>query len=277
MDDNDVLDIGYLGPPGTYTEKAAKRILTEMGASQAIVYPSIEDVLSAASEGVIGLAVVPLENSSEGVVNVTLDIIIFDTNLFIQRQVVLPISHCLLSACKKSGIKRIYSHGQSLAQCRQYLKRHFSNIKLIPVSSNAEAARIVSMEDSSAAAIASETAAELYNLSILDSDIQDSENNSTIFVVIANNKPNPPLTEGKVAIAFSTENKPGSLNKILNIFHLWDINMTKIISRPMKNRPGEYVFYIELEDYKVYDLQDSLNMIKRKTNFYKYLGSYPKA
>ncbi|MDR1560681.1 MAG: prephenate dehydratase [Clostridiales bacterium] len=270
--------VGYLGPPGTFSEQAAVLIKKELVRADINLtpFPSIEDVFTAASGGQADLAVVPLENSTEGAVNITMDKLIFGEDLFIRRQIVLPVSQCLMVRPDTVNSDIIYSHSQSLAQCRRYLRERYPGSRLIPVSSNAEAARRVSEGNGNEAAIGPRLAAELYGLHVEAENIQDHKGNVTTFAALSAGAADKPVAGGRTTIAFSTENKPGGLYKILNIFSVWDINMTKILSRPMKDKPGGYVFYVDLEDYTTKDLQDALTMIGRKTDFYKYLGSYPK-
>ena len=270
------MNIGYLGPPGTFTQQAAERIGANFPAGCLTDYQAIEDALQAVSEHKIDLAAVPLENTTEGVVNATIDALIFEYDLYIQCELSLPIEQCLMLKNPRaagSHIGTIYSHRQSLAQCRKYIRANYPSVNLIEMTSNAEAARYVSEHKENCAAIGPRAAAQLYQLTIAAENIQDQKNNATTFIALSDT-PGEILPDVKTTIAFSTENKPGALYKVLDIFSLWDINMTKILSRPMKNRPGEYVFYVDLEDYYVKDLDDALTMVKRKTDFYKFLGSY---
>ena len=267
------MKIGYLGPSGTFTQQAAVKIGENYTQAQVIDFPTIEDTLYAVSAHEIDIAAAPLENTTEGVVNATIDALIFDYNLYIQYEISLRIEQCLMMKEPDTRIERIYSHRQSLAQCRKYLRGHYPSAELVEMASNAEAARYVSESNENCAAIGPMAAAKLYNLNIAAENIQDQKNNATSFIALSD-KMGGILAGGKTTAAFSTENKPGALYKILDIFSLWDINMTKILSRPMRNRPGEYVFYVDLEDYDVNDLNDALTMVRRKTNFYKFLGSY---
>jgi prephenate dehydratase len=270
------MKIGYLGPKGTFTQQAALILQDALGGADVLEFPSIEDAMDAAEEKTVQLAVVPLENSTEGAVNITLDSLIFERDLRIQRQLTLKISHCLMRSPKGAGapLKTICSHSQSLAQCRTYLKRRHPGAELVPAPSNGEAARRAS-GDPGAAAVGPVLAAQVYGLDVLEEDIQDQKENETSFIALSKDAGERHREGLKTTIAFSTRNKPGSLYKILDIFSLWDINMTKIISRPMKGKPGEYVFFVDLEDCLPKDLEDALTMVKRKTNFFKHLGSYP--
>ncbi|MDR1914201.1 MAG: prephenate dehydratase [Clostridiales bacterium] len=266
--------IGYLGPAGTFSQQAAMLVRErEKWDGELIPFSSIIELLEAADKFEIKYAVAPLENSTEGAINITLDSLIFELDLFIQRQIVLPISHCLMKRAGTEKISRVYAHSQSLAQCRGYLRTHYPQALCVPLFSNAEAARMVSEGEQSSAAIAPGFAADIYNLKVIAAGIQDQKNNFTTFIVLSGESTRI-FENSKTTVAFCTNNDPGALNKILNVFSVWDINMTKIISRPFKNRPGEYVFYVELEDYNNNDLSDALKLLKRKTPFCKYLGSY---
>ncbi len=265
---------GYLGPKGTFTYQAAGLLVP---GSERQPYYAIDDVLKAAITGEIQYGVVPIENSTEGFVNATLDSLIFDREgLYIKKELFLPVSHSImaLSGTKKEEIKRILSHPQALAQCRKYLNTYFKDVPLIPSASTAEAARLVAEGGVGDAAIAIEPAAEIYGLSVIDKEIQDQKFNHTRFILLSKEDTSLPKAGSKTSIAFSTANKPGELYKILDIFSLWDINMTAIISRPMRNCPGEYVFFVDIEGYDENDAKDALKMIRRKAKLFKNLGTY---
>lgn len=266
----------YLGPVGTFSHQAA---LYYAAQEDIRAFSTIDEALFAVDQNLIHNAVVPLENTIEGTVNVTLDSLIFDTSLFIQSELVLPVEHHLLVNEKsRSGkITKILSHPQPFGQCRKYLSRSYPDTEMIPTSSTAEAARLVAASSEPWAAIGAALSASLYGLSIAEKVIPDTEENYTHFLLVSKKDTSGYITYNKTSLAFSTDNKPGSLYKILNIFDLWDINMTKILSRPMKlkNKTGQYVFYIDIEgSTNNMDMADALTMIKRKTNFFKMLGSY---
>lgn len=267
------LRVAYLGPAGTYSEEAAKR---HCGATSELVsYANIDDVVRAAEKGDTTIAVVPLENSTEGAVNRTLDLLL-QTPLAICGEVILPIRHQLLSkADTVDVITEVMAHPQALAQCRQWLDKHIPKATRTAVSSNAEAARLAA-ERPRSAAIAGTSAAELYKLSPLAKNIEDEPNNTTRFVVLGTEQV-VPTGNDKTSIVVSTPNEPGALHRILRILADQNINMNKIESRPMASKLWEYVFYIDLEGHQDdYAVQTALDQIKQATSLYKVLGSYPK-
>jgi prephenate dehydratase len=193
----------------------------------------------------------------------------------------LPVGQNLMVNKKASGkkITKIISHPQALAQCRKFLNKNYPTVPVEIVNSTAEAAKIVANSDPESgelvAAIGSKFSAELYSLKMIHENIQSNKNNSTQFILLTKSNTSLPKLGHSTSIVFSTEDKPGELYKVLDIFAIWDLNMTKILSRPTKNRQGEYVFFIEISGYtSVSDVSDALTMIKRKTSFFKNLGSY---
>lgn len=277
------MQIAYLGPEGTFTEQAARLIIKSIERDPVLLKPmtTIEDVFEQVESGRAGFGVVPVENSIEGAVNATIDTLIFDYGLFISNQFSMPVVQNIMvrNDNDKKAVTKILSHPQALAQCRKFINKHYQGAAIETVSSTSEAARIVAEnvfgENEIPAAIGAGISAEIYGLKILHSGIQDSLNNTTQFITITKTDTSEPKLGCKTSLAFSTQNKPGELYKILDIFSIWDLNMTKIISRPTKNRHGEYVFFIDIEGYEnLPDVRDALAMIKRKTSFYKNLGSY---
>lgn len=270
------MKLGYLGPRGTFTEKAANTFASDD--TEFIVFNTIWEVLEAVNSSVVDYGIVPIENSTEGAVNVTVDSLIFDVDLFINKQITLPIEHSLI-AKEGADIKsfaKILSHPQALAQCREFLRKNYPSVPIIETASTARAIKEVSESSENIAAIGIKEGADIYKLKVYDSKIQDSNDNFTEFICVSKNETEISLKGRKTSLAFSTANKPGELYKLLDIFSLWDLNMTKIVSRPMRKKTGEYVFFVDIEgntDDK--DLFDALTMIKRKTSFFKILGSYP--
>jgi len=220
---------------------------------------------------------VPIENSLEGAVNVTLDVLAKEDGLYIDDELIIPIN---LNLVAKKGtaardIKVIISHPQPLGQCRNYLNRDFQAAILMEENSTSKSAQRVAAGDGTFAAITSNIAAKIHGLEILESNVQDAENNRTRFVIISKALRSRTGCD-KTSIVFSTDNKPGSLYRILDIFSLWDINMTKIESRPAKNVLGQYIFFIDIDGHvEDQDVSDALIMVQRKTSFYKVIGSYP--
>lgn len=266
------LKVAYLGPEGTFTHLAALRHF----GSSAVYIPveSIKAIFDAVEAKKADYGLVPIENSNEGVVSYTLDVFV-DCDLKIAAEVLLEVSHNLLS---KDGdikkIKRIYSHPQAAAQCRDWLERNIPHIKVLDAVSTAKAAEIAS-KDSEVAAIASELAARLYDLKFIERKIEDNKNNFTRFLVIA---PDYPKKTGndKTSIMFSLKDKPGALFNVLEPFKRANINLSKIESRPSKRRAWEYIFFADMighiEDKKV---RKAIEEVKDNCLYLKHLGSYP--
>lgn len=268
------MDVGYLGPRGTFTEQAAKIMLPE---DNLIPYHTFAEALKEVDDGKISAAVVPIENSIEGIVNSTVDALIFDVDLNIQKLLVLPINQCFIAkkGVDLNNIKKIYSHPHAIPQCKKYLSENYIDADTIAVSSTAEAIRLVADSDENIAGIGNSAAAELYGLEVIDEGIQDTNDNFTMFILVSKNKSHKYVSGKKITLCFSTANKPGALYKLLDIFSIFDINMSKIYSRPMKNKPMEYVFFIDIDiQDNVTDVIDALKLIKRKTTFFKNLGCY---
>lgn len=269
------MKIGYLGPQGTFSEQAAITYTKNIPNCHCICYNSIHDVLLAVENGEVTEGVVPFENSIEGTVTSTIDSLIFDVNLSIIAEVIIPIRHNLIVNKLYNGekITKIMSHPQALAQCRKFIQDNYPESAIEPVNSTAQSAMIVSQLDCNIAGISTARAAELFNNKILYKDIQDEEHNKTRFVVVT--KPTNVTYFEKTTFVLYIDHKPGALYKILDIIALWDINMTKIESRPMKNELGKYVFLIDVEAKNLNDLKDCIKMLERKTFKFKLLGSYP--
>lgn len=268
------LKIGYLGPEGTFTQQAVNR---HFGHSvHAVSLPAIEDVFNQVQAGEADFGVVPVENSSQGVVSHTLDMFL-ESELKICGEVEMRIHQNLLSqAGGLAPIERVYSHQQSLSQCRGWLRRHLPDAECISVSSNAEAARRVRRAPD-AAAIASRAAAEVYGLPILFADIEDHADNSTRFLVIGRMLFTP-SGEDKTSLLLANKEGPGSLYQLLRPLAENDINMTRIESRPSKLGKWDYVFFIDVEGHADQQpLMETLAQLKQEARFLKVLGSYPKA
>ncbi|MBQ8942858.1 MAG: prephenate dehydratase [Firmicutes bacterium] len=268
---------GYLGPLGTFSHQAALEVFKE---NEIVPYDTIFQVLMAVEQGELDYGIVPIENSTEGTVNATVDALVFDLNLYIQKLVVLPIRQNLMvkKGTDMSALKTIYSHPHALAQCRHYLYENYEHVPTIAAQSTAAAAKMVAESDENIAAVAPAVSAKVYGLELAAEGIQDSKINFTEFVVVSKKPTDQPIASAdyKTTICFSTVHEPGSLYKLLDILSIWDVNMSRIVSRPMRNHPNEYIFYVDLEKYDNWkDLQDALTMMKRKTSFFKILGSYP--
>jgi len=267
------LKIAYLGPEGTFTQAAA---LKHFGHS-IITMPlgSIADVFQEVESGAAHYGVVPVENSTEGVINHTLDMFL-RSPLFICGEVGLRIHHHLLSMeAEKSTVTRVFSHQQSLAQCRGWLDRNLPSAEQITVGSNAEAARLAAREPGSAA-IAGEMAAELYRLKGLARNIEDEPDNTTRFLVIGRQKA---LSSGddKTSILCATRNVAGGLSLLLTPLAKHGISMTRIESRPSRQGNWDYVFFIDIEGHQDDPkLARALEALNEQARLLKILGSYPK-
>lgn len=267
--------IGFLGPSGSYAEEAASKIHGEL-----IAFGSIMEVMDAVDRDIIDIGVVPIENSIEGPVGVTLDLLANDYDLKIRNEIILPIRHNLLlnEGSSLEDIELVYSHMQALAQCRKFIEK--MGAKPVATPSTSQAAEMVKGKKN-AAAIGTPKAAEIYGLKIAAENIQDFENNSTRFVVI-NKKDHAPTGHDKTSIVFSlVEDRAGGLYDVLGEFAKRNINLTKIESRPSKKKLGTYIFFIDLEghrkDDEVKNILDTIkiNTMKTKISYIKLLGSYP--
>lgn len=268
------LQVAYLGPEGTFTQQAAVKHFGHAVNCQGQV--SIADVFREVASGAAAYGVVPVENSTEGVVTHTLDSF-YDSALHICGEVTLRIHHHFLVSESAEKITRVYSHAQSLGQCRRWLDQNFAgNIERIAVSSNAEAARRAAQEPGSAA-IASEAAAELYDLQIRNSNIEDRPDNTTRFLIIGRQKTGP-SGDDKTSIMVSSRNQPGALYHVLAPFDEAGISLTRIETRPDPSGTWNYVFFIDFEghseDSTTAPLMEKLQSVAVD---YKLLGSYPRA
>lgn len=273
------MKIGFLGPEGTFSQEAALRYAKDMGLKGELVsFLSISDMFYGVRDLVIDEAVVPIENSIEGAVSETLDMLAGDVDLKIGGEKIIGIRQNLMAkeGTQLKDIREIYTHPQPLGQCRKFLKENLPHAQINIVYSTAKASAIVAQErdNKGIASIGAACAAQVYGLKILKGNIQDNKSNYTRFVIIRTDD-SKISGKDKTSIVFSTRDKPGSLYAILEIFNLWDINMTRIESRPAKKELGKYIFFVDLEGHREDDdLKDALKMVKRKTTFYKLLGSY---
>ncbi len=265
------LTIAYLGPEATFTHQAAIR---KFGSS--LRYSSqktISDVFTEVSKRRADYGVVPVENSTEGVVTHTLDMFV-DSDLKIAAQIVIPIQHCLVSNYKRSEIKKLFTHPQSLGQCRGWLQANFPRVEIIETSSNARSAELAAKEKYSAA-IAGVLASEKYRVPLVEMDIQDNMANATRFLVLGK-QCTPPTGNDRTSVMFSLVDRVGALYQALAPFRRFRINMTKIESRPSKRKAWEYFFFVDCdghqEDKKV---ARALKMLSEHCSYVKVLGSFP--
>ena len=266
------LMVAYLGPEGTFTQQAA---LKHFGHSvETAALGAIDEVFREVEAGSAQFGVVPIENSTEGVVSHTLDMFM-RSDLKICGEVQLRVHQHLLSQADDLGkISKIVSHQQSLAQCREWLDANLPNVERVAVNSNAEAAR-VAVKDATVAAIAGESAAEIYSLAVLAKNIEDEPNNTTRFLVIGKLQTTPSGND-KTSLLLSGKNKPGALHLLLGSLAKHGINMTRIESRPSRQNAWEYVFFLDIEghaqDQKV---KQTLAELQAEAALFKLLGSYP--
>jgi chorismate mutase / prephenate dehydratase len=266
------VDVSFFGPEATFTHQAA---IHHFGRhAQFTAVPSIKDVFFEVERRRADFGVVPIENSTEGVVNHTLDMFV-ESGLHIVAEREEPISHCLLSVSGKlSSVKKVYSHPQALAQCRKWLDSHLPGVSLHEASSTADAAVHATL-DGSSAAIASELAAQIYHLKPVALRIEDTPDNATRFLVIGHDVPKP-TGRDKTSVLFSVKDRVGALYEVLEPFRAAQISLTKIESRPTKKRAWEYLFFVDFvgheSDKKV---QAALEDLGKRCKHLKILGSYP--
>ena len=270
----DRMSVAYLGPAGTYSEEAARR---HFGSATPLVpCGSIDEVFRQLEAGATGHAVVPVENSTEGAVGRTLDLLL-TTRAKICGEVPLPVHQCVMSKAKAlSAIRKVYSHTQSLAQCQRWLARHLPEAERIPVVSNAEAARLAA-GDRQAAALAGKSAAALYGLGVLARNVEDEPSNTTRFLVLAAEDAQPSGRD-KTSLVLATRNVPGAIHDLLTPLARHGVSMTKLESRPARTGLWEYVFYVDVEGHsRDGKIASALAELQAKASFFKHLGSYPAA
>jgi chorismate mutase/prephenate dehydratase len=268
------LKIAYLGPEGTFTQQAVNRhfghSVRELGVS------SIDDVFMQVESSEADFGVVPVENSSQGIVSHTLDRFV-ESNLKICGEIEMAIHHNLLSQAKSlAGIERVYSHQQSLSQCKSWIRQHLPGAECIAVSSNAEAARRV-RHSPDAAAISSRSAAEIYGMPILFARIEDQSDNATRFLVIGR-RLLAPSGDDKTTLLLAGDEGPGVLHSLLSPLARHSLNMSRIESRPASTARWSYVFFIDVEGHaETEPLKSALEEMHGVTSLTRVLGSYPKA
>lgn len=274
--------IGFLGPEGTFTEQALLS-QPDLAALDLVALPSIPDVLAAVEDGQVDLGFVAVENSIEGAVTVTVDNLAFETDLLIQREVVMGVQMNLLapSGVGLADVRRVLSIPVATAQCRSFLRRELPGVTPLATSSTAEAAQLVAGDehDGHTAAIAPSVAAKVYGLEVLATDIEDHPDNATRFVVVSRTGIPAPTGHDKTSVVvFQRTDRPGSLLTILQEFSARSINLTKLESRPTKKGLGNYCFLIDLEGHIGDELvADCLRDLKSKVEDVKFLGSFPAA
>jgi len=267
------MQIAYLGPEATFTHQAAIR---RFGSSlRYSPQKTISDVFNEVTKSRADYGVVPVENSTEGVVTHTLDMFA-DSDLRIVAQIVMPVQHCLLSNVPRKQIRKLYAHPQSLGQCRIWIQTNQPRVEIIETSTNARSAEYAAKEPN-AAAIAGLLAAERYGVGILEYDIQDIATNATRFLVLGR-QCSPPTGHDRTSIMVSVADKVGALHSAIAAFRRFRINMTKIESRPNKRKAWEYYFFIDCDGHMQEKKVDrALKHLASHCNFVKVLGSFPRS
>ena len=268
------LQVAFLGPEGTYSHAAACKHFGNLIQPQPVT--SIEEVFRLVEAGGANFGLVPVENSTEGVINHTLDLLM-NSSLSISGEVALRIRHNLLTGeTALADIERVYSHQQSLAQCRLWLDMNLPNAERIAVNSNAEAV-LLARDHEKSAAIAGVLASELYELPVLNADIEDEPNNTTRFVVIGKYEA-PPSGCDRTSLLVFAHNRPGSLYELLKPLAERGISMSNIESRPSRRGVWEYVFFIDVDGHhEEAAVQQAIDEMEKSSAMVKVLGSYPKA
>lgn len=268
------MNVAFLGPEGTFTQQA---VVKHFGnAVKAIPSATIDEIFTVVEVSACQFGVVPVENSTEGVISHTLDRLL-SSHLKICGEVEIRVHQNLMGcAANLADITEVFSHQQSLAQCRKWLEKNLPKAKLTAVSSNAEAAKLA-VGNAKVAAIAGRVAAEIYELDILAKNIEDEPNNTTRFIIIGQQSANP-TGRDKTSLVVSTGNRPGALHKVLEPFAKMEVDMLSIESRPSRQGIWDYVFFIDIdghsEDEKV---AKALELLQSRVSMLKLLGSYPKA
>lgn len=266
--------IGYLGPEGTYTQEMTLKLFPN---EDLIAYPRIENVLQGVAEGEVEQGIVPIENSTEGAVFITTDVLAHEVDLKILEECILPIDHYLWVRPGQKMIARILSHPQALGQCRKFLRKHYPDAEILPVNSSGEGGERVLMDENTAA-VGGLQVGLVRNLEMLHEKIQDIPNNCTRFVRVGR-VPEPLPDEGLIKISFVCKvngEKAGSLQEILQEFSKRRINLTRIESRPTGIKMGEYYFFIDVvDDAKSGEWEKALQIIESGSLWFKNLGVFP--
>ena len=279
--------MGFLGPAGTHSEAAAlwlrgylREADTDAPVRKLVPYPDIDDVLVAVERGEIDSGFVPVENSLEGAIRVTLDVLAHTDALAVVREVIWPVHNELMAHCRAEDVRKIYSHAQPISQCRDYLAAHFPQAELVKVASTARAAKIAAAArpEDGIAAICTARAGELYGLTPLAHEIQDNMANCTRFFEVARRHDGAAAASGdKVLVICQLDgSRAGSLVDVLLEFSRRGINMTRIESRPARTQLGDYIFFFDLDtDAGEEMLAEAIAAVRAKCSWLKNLGRFP--
>ncbi|MDH7576456.1 MAG: prephenate dehydratase [Bacillota bacterium] len=269
--------IGYLGPRGTFSEQAA-RLFLEGRDGESTACDSLEQVLDRVVSGELDEGIVPVENSTEGAVGVTLDLLALHYTLAVRGELVLPVSHCLMAKAgvELAQVERVLSHPQALAQCRGFLQQQLSRALPVECPSTVAAAEQVAGQSRPWAALAPAAAAVEYGLAVLVPEANDYPGSATRFWAVGREPLSSPGAGAKTSIVFSIKDRPGALYHILGEFARRGLNLTRIESRPAKKRLGDYLFFIDfIGSTHIPQVQEALAGVGFRTLFLKVLGSYP--
>ncbi|MDD3776461.1 MAG: prephenate dehydratase [Actinomycetota bacterium] len=270
--------IAYLGPEGTFTEEALNCYLKQKKDIEKLPLPTVTDVVKYVDRGQAEEGLVPIENSIEGSVNITLDILTFESESKIVREIIIPIKHSLIArkGFNAQSIKKIISHPHATAQCRNYIRSNYPQAEVIAANSTAEAVKKLLEASDDTAAIGTAISAKLYDLEIVARDIEDNKENRTRFVFVGNYIPSRTGDDKTSLVCFLKKDKPGSLYNILREFAERNINLSRLESRPAKKNLGDYVFMIDVEGH-IHDtgIFEAIEVLRKKVYLIKILGSYP--
>ncbi len=268
------ISVAFLGPKATFTHLACLKHFGE--SADYVPQINVSEVFEAVERGVADFGVVPIENSSEGIVSHTLDMFV-DHNLLISGEILVEVSHDLLSVTGDiDHVKKVYSHPHAIAQCRGWLEKHMRGIPVFDVESTARAAELAA-DDPAAAAIAGEAAAKIYGLKAIRKRVQDNTNNFTRFIIIGKIAPKRTGSD-KTSIIFAARDEVGALYLMLEPFAKYKVNLTKIESRPVKKKAWEYLFFLDMEGHISGDpVAKAVEELRTRAQFLKILGSYPRA
>jgi len=266
--------VAYWGPAGTFTHQAA---MTKFGSScDYLPEATIAEVFTVVRKGKADFGVVPIENSTEGVVNYTLDMLI-DSELLVCSEIMLPISHNLIGKGQLADVKKVYSNPTAMAQCRRWLESNIPSAELIDVSTTSRGAELAAKEGRLAAAIAGRLAAELNGLDVIAERIEDATDNFTRFLVVGKSD-SAATGRDKTSVVFATRHKAGALYDALYFFKKYGVNLTMIESRPSGRRAWEYFFFVDFEGHREDSkVKDALRDLSEEALFVRVLGSYPQA
>ena len=265
--------VAFQGERGAYSEAAATSFFKEQ--IETIPHPTFYDILESTELGKSDYAILPIENSLEGSVGESYDLLL-STSLNVVGEIYHRIRHCLIGFQSLDKIDTVYSHPQALGQCRKFIQHH--KLKAVPTYDTAGSVKILlELKSDKSACIASKNAAEIYKVPVIKEGIEDTTNNYTRFLILAKKRQSK-TNNDKTSIIFSVKHVPGALYNILEKFNANRINLTKIESRPTKSTLWEYNFYVDFEGHEIDpNIQDVLRKLKQNTEFLKVLGSYPRA